>query len=1350
MKTKILFLFLLVFFCSLRIQAQNGLNFQGVARNSSNAVIASQAVSLRLSILQGSSTGSVEYSEIRKVNTNAQGLFNAVIGESGGTNVTGDFSTINWKNIPKFLKIELDVAGGTNFVLMGTTQFQYVAYAQFANAVDAANIKGIIPVEKGGTGFASINELKTALAIDKSLALKANISRLDSGLAEKVDKISGKVLSTNDYTAAEKTKLAGITGTNTGDQDLSGLATTAALALKADKAKVDSSLALKATISKMDSSLATKVVKVTGKGLSTNDYTAAEKTKLAGITGTNTGDQDLSGLATTVALALKENIANKSTATDLGGTSPSDELYPSQKAVKAYVTSNNASGGIADGSITTIKLADGAVTDSKIASGISKAKVGLSNVDNTSDASKPVSTAMQAALDLKANLTDLVHSGDVTGTSSLSIINNAVTTIKISDAAVTYNKIQNLSASNKVLGRQSSGAGIVEEISTTGTGNVVRATSPTLVSPSIGDATASRISIGTPVASNYSALEINSTTKGFLPPRMTKAERSVLDGTNVVPIRAEKIPKGTTIYCTNCGNGEFQVYDGLSWKNSSGSALANLEVGDFAFGGVVGYILEPGDIGYVDGVTKGVVIDWRTLNDMEYIYDNINGYNGINPAIDPFYYLNFNPNQGQNYIPQTSVALGSGIENTNKIFAKAGNNGGAALFAFNYSYGGYADWYLPSRDELIKIRNNEHILTNKLENVMLGTYQGSTEFISSSENFYGPTVVDFWGQQGQGPVNYNNSNTRNYDYTHTNPSIMIIRSFAFNKSGDLNIETSESIKSKLGIITLSGTNTGDQINISGNAATATLSGNITATTNSTLTSLPNLTSLGTITSGTWSGTIIDVAHGGTGTSTVAANTFFSGPFGSSGAPNFRTLNIADIPDLSSKYILNNTYPWQMQSGDVTTTGGAIFGKDITISGQRIGIGNNTNQGRLNLLFGKQALIMESDFGTMNTAMGPYSQIFNEGNKNTSLGTFSLSGLGDGDNNTAIGAYSFTQNNMDETLIESGYNTFIGSNNTTLGAYALSYPYVNLGLTYSPFNKNTVIGAYALSGLTFDSSNPINSESNTVIGYKAGSNLIAGSNNIIIGDAAQASSTSVSNQIVIGNVSNTSSYIYGALTTAGRISKLVTVTSNYTILPSDEIISANATSPINIYLPSAVGIAGRTYTIKNINTGSVTVRPYFQLIDASSTYVLTNRYSFVKVVSNGTIWLVVGLDNVSYNVSGGLTLTDLINSNVKAKTFELTQPSSINSTSTTTLDLSTGNLLQVVLTGSTTLAFTNPKIGTYIIKIKQDATGNRTLNFPTIKWADAAVPTVTSTANAVDLLTIIYDGVDYYGSCLQNF
>jgi hypothetical protein len=41
---------------------------------------------------------------------------------------------------------------------------------------------------------------------------------VNTGLAGKVDKVTGKELSSNDYSTAEKTKLAAITGTNTGDQ----------------------------------------------------------------------------------------------------------------------------------------------------------------------------------------------------------------------------------------------------------------------------------------------------------------------------------------------------------------------------------------------------------------------------------------------------------------------------------------------------------------------------------------------------------------------------------------------------------------------------------------------------------------------------------------------------------------------------------------------------------------------------------------------------------------------------------------------------------------------------------------------------------------------------------------------------------------------------------------------------------------------------------------------------------------------------------------------------------------------------------------------------------------------------
>ena len=113
--------------------------------------------------------------------------------------------------------------------------------------------------------------------------------------------------------------------------------------------------------------------------------------------------------------------------------------------------------------------------------------------------------------------------------------------------------------------------------------------------------------------------------------------------------------------------------------------------------------------------------------------------------------------------------------------------------------------------------------------------------------------------------------------------------------------------------------------------------------------------------------------------------------------------------------------------------------------------------------------------------------------------------------------------------------------------------------------------------------------------------------------------------------------------------------------------------------------------------------------------------------------------------------NIFSGDLKAKTYILTNPTTtIASTSTTTINLATGNVLEVFLTSNTTLSFTNPRIGTYIIKIKQDGTGGKTVTFPTIKWADDAVPTITATANRTDLVTLIYDGTNYYATCLQNF
>jgi hypothetical protein len=118
------------------------------------------------------------------------------------------------------------------------------------------------------------------------LDLKANAVDVTTGLSTKVDKITGKGLSSTDFTQAEKDKLTAITGINTGDQDLSGLATTIDLDLKANAVDVTTGLS-------------TKVDKITGKGLSSTDFTQPEKDKLALILGINNNEPvNLSALAT--------------------------------------------------------------------------------------------------------------------------------------------------------------------------------------------------------------------------------------------------------------------------------------------------------------------------------------------------------------------------------------------------------------------------------------------------------------------------------------------------------------------------------------------------------------------------------------------------------------------------------------------------------------------------------------------------------------------------------------------------------------------------------------------------------------------------------------------------------------------------------------------------------------------------------------------------------------------------------------------------------------------------------------------------------------------------------------------
>ena len=129
MRKKITILFLLLI-TQLFGQAPQKMSYQAVLRNTSNALITNTTVGMRISILQGSITGTAVYVETQNPTTNANGLVSLEIG--GGTPVTGTFSGINWANGPFFIKTETAPSGGTNYTITGTTQLLSVPYALYA------------------------------------------------------------------------------------------------------------------------------------------------------------------------------------------------------------------------------------------------------------------------------------------------------------------------------------------------------------------------------------------------------------------------------------------------------------------------------------------------------------------------------------------------------------------------------------------------------------------------------------------------------------------------------------------------------------------------------------------------------------------------------------------------------------------------------------------------------------------------------------------------------------------------------------------------------------------------------------------------------------------------------------------------------------------------------------------------------------------------------------------------------------------------------------------------------------------------------------------------------------------
>jgi hypothetical protein len=193
-------------------QSPDKMSYQAVIRNSDNALLTSTIVGMQISILMGTADGTAVYVETQTPTTNANGLVSLEIG-TGTT--TDDFSAISWTDGPYFIKTETDPTGGASYTIAGTSQLLSVPYALHAKT--AESITGtIIETDPVYTGSQAVNITATDIT---NLSNLSGINTGDQDLSTLATKTA--LGDSTEQVRSEFPDLSNLSGTNTGDQDLS-------------------------------------------------------------------------------------------------------------------------------------------------------------------------------------------------------------------------------------------------------------------------------------------------------------------------------------------------------------------------------------------------------------------------------------------------------------------------------------------------------------------------------------------------------------------------------------------------------------------------------------------------------------------------------------------------------------------------------------------------------------------------------------------------------------------------------------------------------------------------------------------------------------------------------------------------------------------------------------------------------------------------------------------------------------------------------------------------------------------------------------------------------------------------
>ncbi len=369
---------------------------------------------------------------------------------------------------------EIGFETDTNKFKMGNGSSAWSALQYFANAAELQTAITSL-IDAAPETLNTLNELAGAInddpqffaTVGQNLTNHINDSTMIHGIADTAD-----LALKSDVNVAASDAASALSTHASDTTSIHGIADTAALALKSEVNTAASDAASALSTHASDTTQVHGIADTADLALKSEVNTAASDAAGA-LTAHANLTENVHGILDTSVLATQTDIANAITAATvdqsaLAGTgidwNATDERFDIDNtiATKTYaddaVSTHNLDEtnvhGIADTSLLATKAyadaaesdaitAAGTAADSKIATAVAaltKSSVGLANVDNTSDADKPVSTATQTALDAKASLAGATFTGSVEIDQNLTVDGNLTvngTTFNASATSIT-------------------------------------------------------------------------------------------------------------------------------------------------------------------------------------------------------------------------------------------------------------------------------------------------------------------------------------------------------------------------------------------------------------------------------------------------------------------------------------------------------------------------------------------------------------------------------------------------------------------------------------------------------------------------------------------------------------------------------------------------------------------------------------------------------------------------------------------------------------------------------------------------------------------------------------------------